>query len=164
MNAFIFRGPCGSRGPQILPRRSQRFSQRSPKSAARDSSSESEPPPGRVGLRKGHGGWRGDIYVRIYFKIFTCHHQLEGEERPPTWLVVVVLVSRLDGARQEGRRGRRLVGVRTCVRDSRMERASRMKSAGPAYVRTTLGVILGLSSGSLGAVLWFSRRLSVVYQ
>ena len=65
-----------------------------------------------MGLRKGHGGWRGDIYVRIYCKIFTCHHQLEGEERPPTWLVVVVLVSRLDGARQEGRRGRRL-GVKS---------------------------------------------------
>ena len=80
--------------------------------SGRDSSSESEPPPGRVGLRKGHGGWRGDIYARIYFKIFTCHHQLEGEERPPTWLVVVVLVSRLDGARQEGRRGRRL-GVKS---------------------------------------------------
>ena len=30
-----------------------------------------------------------------------------------------------------------------------------MKSAGPAYVRTTLGVILGLSSGSLGASLFF---------
>ena len=30
-----------------------------------------------------------------------------------------------------------------------------MKSAGPAYVRSTLGVILGLSSGSLGAVLFF---------
>ena len=29
-------------------------------------------------------------YVHAYFKIFTCHHQLEAEERPPTWLVVVV--------------------------------------------------------------------------
>ena len=65
-----------------------------------------------MGLRKGHADWREDIYVRICFKIFTCHHQLEGEERPPTWLVVVVLVSRLDGARQERRRGRRL-GVKS---------------------------------------------------
>ena len=60
------------------------------------------------------------IYLCLYlFNIFT-RHQLEGEERPPTWLVVVVLLSLLNGARQDAprsagpprRRGRRL-GVKS---------------------------------------------------